>query len=128
MTRSKLAAIGFLGVFLIVAVLFQPFSTFWTSIRTHSAAAAAADTHPPISVLFIGNSYTFFNNLPRLVSALSMNEDRPLRTESVTQGGYTLEHHWQDGKALAAIQQGGWDYVVLQEHSTFGDTAVVNGM
>ena len=40
-----------------------------------------------------------------------------IRTKLIAEGGYTLEEHWQVGKALPSIQQGGWDYVVLQEQS-----------
>lgn len=65
-------------------------------------------------VLFIGNSFTFFNG----------GMDTHLRgmapgtlTEVVAGGGYTLEGHWNDGKAPAEIRKGKWDFVVLQEQS-----------
>ena len=34
---------------------------------------------------------------------------------SVAFGGYSLEDHWNRGDALAAIRQGGWDLVVMQQ-------------
>jgi hypothetical protein len=74
----------------------------------------------PLRVLFIGNSYTFFNGgLGTAVKGLAsaVKDGRPFEYVEVTKGGQTLEGHWNDGKALAAIRKGGWDFVVLQEHS-----------
>ncbi len=90
---------------------------------------AAAETPPetppparPLSVLFIGNSYTYNNNLPALVEGLaaSATPSQRIRTRAVTQPGVRLQQHWDRGEALAALKQGPWDYVVLQEQSTLG--------
>jgi hypothetical protein len=97
----------------------------WT-LRAVAADAGAPSTQPikhavkPLRVLFIGNSYTFFNGgLGTIVQqlALSAKHGRPLDFVEITKGGQTLEGHWKEGKALAAIRRGGWDVVVLQEHS-----------
>lgn len=74
---------------------------------------------PPIRVLFIGNSYTFYNDLPVQLQqiAASMRETRTIQTERVVVGGRSLKQHWEDTVALAAVRRGGWDYVILQEHS-----------
>jgi len=81
-------------------------------------------------VLFIGNSYTYFNNLPQLVAGLaaSANPQRRMETEMVTVGGATLKSLWDGGRALEAIKRGGWNYVVLQEQSTLGVAPVVDGI
>jgi hypothetical protein len=69
---------------------------------------------PTTRVLFIGNSYTFYNRgIDRQLKGLAP----AMRTKLIAEGGYTLEAHWRAGKALQSIQQGGWDYVVLQEQS-----------
>ena len=52
------------------------------------------------------------------------HDSEKLQVEMVTIGGATLKQHWLDGRARAAIEKGGWDYVVLQEHSTLGSTLV----
>src|SRR3954453_4937425 len=73
----------------------------------------------PLRVLFIGNSYTFFNGgMGTLVQSLAaaVKGGRPLEFVEVTKGGQTLEGHWADGKALGQIRKGGWDFVVLQKH------------
>ncbi len=78
----------------------------------------------PLRVLFIGNSYTYFNNLPKLVESIAASQkDAPrIVTEAVLRGGERLKGHWTTGKALEAVRKGGWDFVVLQEHSTLGIT------
>ncbi len=67
--------------------------------------------------LFIGNSYTYYNDLPQTISQLATSTGDTLTTASSTPGGYTLEQHFSNAATLALIQQGGWDYVVLQEQS-----------
>ncbi len=71
-------------------------------------------------VLFIGNSYIYFNDMPKVLKKLSMSAGSTVKieTEEVTNGGFTLEKHWKSGKALKAIKNGNWDYVILQEQST----------
>ena len=80
-------------------------------IGTLAAVAAAR-------VLFIGNSYTFFNDLPSLVAAFAAAAQEGVESAVFAPGGWTLERHWEDGEALARIKQGGWSHVVLQEQST----------
>src|SRR5262245_48624949 len=78
----------------------------------------AQDEQKPLRVLFIGNSYTYVNDLPKMVAALaSAGKQRPIQHDRETPGGCTLEKHWKDGKALKKIQAGPWDYIVMQEHS-----------
>lgn len=68
-------------------------------------------------VLFIGNSYTYFNNLPEMLSKLATAAGASLETEMIARGGATLRQHWEEGQALKALKQSRWDYVVLQEQS-----------
>jgi hypothetical protein len=80
-------------------------------------------------VLLIGNSYTYFNNLPQMLEqmVLAGRPSRRLVVEMIAEGGATLKDHWEKGKAAKAIERGGWDYVVLQEQSTLGVTYLVDG-
>jgi hypothetical protein len=77
--------------------------------------ATAAPAQDPIRsrVLFVGNSYTFVNDLPACVSKI----DPGLATSSVTAGGQTLGGHLREGVALREIESGRYDVVVLQEQS-----------
>ena len=71
-----------------------------------------------LSVLFLGNSYTQFNNLPQLFLELSASGGFPVFTDSYSPGGYTLEGHSTDSTSLQKIARAEWDYVILQEQST----------
>ena len=72
----------------------------------------------PLRVFFIGNSYTFVNDLPGVLIGLAeASQGRKLLTGQYTPGGYTLDQHVKDGKAVEAIKRQQWDVVVLQEQS-----------
>lgn len=70
-----------------------------------------------INVLWLGNSYTYYNNLPAMVNELCKGTDKVVNHESVTPGGCTLFQHAVSQSSLSAIRKGDWDYVVLQEQS-----------
>jgi hypothetical protein len=70
----------------------------------------------PFRILFIGNSLTAANNLPAMVEALGRAQGTvALQTTAVTAGNFSLEDHWKQGPARAAIAKGGWSVVVLQQ-------------
>jgi hypothetical protein len=82
----------------------------------------------PLKVLFIGNSYTYYNHLPQLCAGIAASMSDVLITDQSTVGGYTLRQHVANANTQARIQEGtpdytqskarsSWDYVVLQEHS-----------
>lgn len=85
---------------------------FVALIAVHSAVAQ--DT---LSVLFLGNSYTSYNNLPQLVQNLSSSAGKTLIIDSNMPGGMTVSGHLNDPTTLSKISQGNWDYVVIQEQS-----------
>lgn len=80
---------------------------------------AAVPRKLPIKMLFVGNSYTFVNDLPGTLVALSKSAGGgpPIEVDSQTVGGATLKRHWDDGVARQKIAAGEWDFVVLQEQS-----------
>jgi hypothetical protein len=83
-----------------------------------AAAVAAREEPKPVRVLFIGNSYTYVNELPQMIAELAKaGGQRPLVYDKETPGGCTLEKHWKDEKAVKKIAGSNWDYVVLQEQS-----------
>jgi hypothetical protein len=113
-----------LKLLLSTSLLLAPFARAAEPAKTTIAPASIAGTalaaNKPLRVLFIGNSYTYYNGgMGTLVQALAAaaKDGRRLDYVEVTKGGQTLEGHWKDGKALAEIRKGGWDFVVLQEHS-----------
>jgi hypothetical protein len=69
------------------------------------------------AVLFVGNSLTYFNDMPLIVAAISLGagDDPPVRAAMVAFPNFSLEDHWNQGDALDAIDAGDWDVVVLQQ-------------
>ena len=69
-------------------------------------------------VLFLGNSYTFYNNMPNLISQIALSLDDTLNPTSNTPGGWKLEDHAvQNSSSLQLLNQQKWDYVVMQAQS-----------
>lgn len=68
-------------------------------------------------VCFLGNSYTYFNDLPQLVADLATADGNTLIKDQSTPGGYTFNLHTTNATSLAKISSDTWDYVVLQEQS-----------
>ncbi len=52
--------------------------------------------------------------------------NQAIKVQLVSQGGMTLQRHWQEGKALKIIKSDDWDYVVLQEQSKLGMVLVID--
>jgi len=75
--------------------------------------SAAADS--PLRVLFIGNSLTYTNDLPRMVEAFSAAGHRRVRTTMIAGPNYGLEDLWNDSKVREAIGSRQFDVVVMQQ-------------
>jgi hypothetical protein len=80
-----------------------------------SAGAAAKPSSPPLRVLFVGNSLTETNDLPAVVARIARSHGRRLEYRTVAFGGYALEDHWAQGDARAALANGNWDVIVMQQ-------------
>ncbi len=98
---KKTFLLGFALVFLL------PFSLF-------------SQEEESVNVLFVGNSFTYFWNMPQLVKAMGENRGVPLSIHQSTVGGSNLKQHWEGGKRTVTrklIKEGKWDYVILGDHS-----------
>lgn len=96
-------------------------------LLTLLAALAGTASARNIRVLFIGNSYIQTNNLPGIVQALVQHTGDTLTYAANTPGGSRFQQHCTDITTLSLLQQGNWDFVVLQEQSqlpSFSDNQV----
>jgi len=74
----------------------------------------------PKKILFVGNSFTYFFNLPQVVSAMAESQGIKLITRQSTVGGSNLEQHWKEEKGTITrklLKNQQWDYVVFNNHS-----------
>jgi hypothetical protein len=81
-----------------------------------AAARPAGADDAPRRVLFIGNSYTFVNNVPALVEAFSRHAGGPpIEAEMLVAPGALLTDFVEAGTVLERLGRESWDVVVLQE-------------
>jgi len=90
---------------------------FFSLVSVTSFAQEGKDS---LKILFVGNSYTHFENMPQIVSIISDNSKSKLLTRKSTVGGARLREHWLGERGLKTkemIKNGNFDIVVLQEYS-----------
>ena len=72
------------------------------------------------NILFIGNSFTFYWNLPLVVEAMANERNYNYDITQSTASGSSLKDHWFENdelKSKTLIATGRYDRVVLQDHS-----------
>lgn len=69
------------------------------------------------NVLFLGNSYTYVNNLPNTLELLANSFGDSLTHDQNTPGGQNMQGHSTNATSLGKIAVGGWDFVAIQSQS-----------
>ena len=77
----------------------------------------SSDALPRTRVLFVGNSLTFVNDLPGMLAGMAQNRSIVIECDMYAPGGYKFSQHASDPVLKGKIDQGPWDFVVLQEQS-----------
>ena len=132
MKRSRLvkAAIGILAV--LVIVFFAGYFFIYSSLKGDKIQVmdfdqelnlrkpAQVKTDP--AILFLGNSMTYFNDLPTVFLNLSRSGGFEAEVYELTEGSYRLEYFADEtdevgAQAWDALKNYDWDYVILQEQS-----------
>ena len=71
-----------------------------------------------LRILFIGNSLTFWNEMPWMFEQVARSLASRPKTQFSGRSGLSLRAHSREGRAQKAIAEGRWDYVVIQPQST----------
>ncbi len=111
---------------------------FWTIFLLLSATLWAQDIQNPAKakasgngvfaqqkaetdeVLFIGNSYTYINQLPEMMGAMLRTQAKDVKVKVLAKGAYSLDLHWADegpDSPQQVIANEPWDAVILQDQS-----------
>lgn len=98
--------------------------SFFQFGQSSSAAAIAqrgldlVDGRPARSILILGNSRTFFNDMPAMLRQISDSAGSPvkLQIESNARPGYRLQDHLSDRRSQRLLQYG-WDEILIQGES-----------
>ena len=80
-------------------------------------------------VLFLGNSYTYVNDLPNMVKQIALSFGDTLNYDQNTPGGATLQMHTTNSQTLSKISLKEWDNVVIQcqsQEPSFSPSQVSN--
>jgi hypothetical protein len=70
-----------------------------------------------LSILFIGNSHTYYNDMPLMVKRRAVDEEYECRVTMIAHPGWFLAQHAEEPDVRFNILYGGYDYIVLQEHA-----------
>jgi hypothetical protein len=80
----------------------------------------AAEKKDTVRVLFVGNSYVYYNNLAQMIGLITDSMDTKIICKKSTVGAATLEQHWNSSRGLKSkqiIAKNKFDIVVIQDNS-----------
>lgn len=122
----------------------MPFRTFalalavagslWFNFGQDRSAAAFAqrsydlvDSRPARSILIVGNSRTYFNDMPSMLREIADSAGNPAKfqVETSAKAGASFESLWSDGRTKRLLDTG-WDDVILQGESRAQSTEDLN--
>ena len=80
----------------------------------------AAEKKDTVRVLFVGNSYVYYNNLAQIIGLITDSMDTKIICKKSTIGAATLEQHWNGSRGLKSkqiIASNKFNIVVIQDNS-----------
>ena len=95
----------------------QGFSFSDRNSRTSVGAERGIAQQSGPQILFIGNSFTFYNDLPGMLVAFFAAGRQTLQVESHTPGATMLREHADNPDVARKIASRKWSFVVLQDQS-----------
>ncbi len=111
--RAATVAVALLMVTVAVVAALAVTGRLGGGVRCEPPPAAT----PCLRVLFIGNSYTYVNDLPATFAELARGGGHPVETGMEATGGATLADHVAGTTTAELLRSARWDTVVLQEQS-----------
>jgi hypothetical protein len=79
-------------------------------------------TQEKVKLLMIGNSFTFYYNLPMTIEQFSKYKGLNWEVDQSTAGGASLKHHWNSEKGLNSvdkIKNNAYTHLIFQEYSNY---------
>ena len=101
---------------LLLSICLLAFCSTSFAQPSHAPAADSSAT----KVLFVGNSFIYFFNLPQVVATMVESQGGAIRVKKSTVGGSNLEQHWKrerGTRTMDLLESEDWDYVVFNNHS-----------
>jgi uncharacterized RDD family membrane protein YckC len=111
---SIFVAFGLCG--LISLKIFKPAAI--QSIRSVEIENITAEEPPNATrILFLGNSHMYKHQIPRMVSRLVPEGEKPIWFRAIASPGVTTGWLWKQDEVLGLIENEEWDFIVLQPQS-----------
>jgi hypothetical protein len=79
--------------------------------------ATTATWCQPMRVLFVGNSYTHYNNMPKIFKDMASSKNINVDVHMSAKSSHTFQMHSERSDLYQDIRREKWDYVVLQGFS-----------
>ncbi len=70
-----------------------------------------------MKVLFIGNSHTYYNDMPEIFAEMCRQKGIDCHVAMLAHGGWKLSQHVQEPDVRFNILYGNYDYVIMQDHA-----------
>lgn len=82
-----------------------------------SYAQAGGKPVSPMNVLFVGNSYTHMNNMPKIFEKIAQSRGVKINVEMSAKSNHSFKMHSERQELFDKINSKKWDYVILQGFS-----------
>ena len=97
--------------------------SFLISCSTSASEIPSEESEFPFTlinekILFIGNSFTFYWNLPSQVEKMSIERGLNWEVSHFTVPSARLKDHWNNPDLKSILESETFDHVIIQEHST----------
>lgn len=99
-----------MNTYKVYLILFATLLTFVAPLK-----AQEKTTIKQYKILFVGNSLSYSNNLPLLVSNTASLAQINLSTEILAKPNYALVDHWEEGELQEKIRSKSFDFVIVQQ-------------
>lgn len=67
------------------------------------------------SILFVGNSLTYTNNLPIILEEIAAEFEGSIHATTMAFPNYAIEDHWNEGKFQKSLSENNFQYVIIQQ-------------
>ena len=104
-----------------IIILFSCLLSLGIQVRAQSKTSEMKihqENPDSVMILWIGNSFTFYNDVPKMVEDMALLNNIPVSTKRILKGGESFKGHLQNPELSAVLEKGGLDYVVMQEFSS----------
>lgn len=89
--------------------------TFLVLLCCFYISSAQKNNKTNYSILFIGNSITYTNNLPKLVKKLAKKHQLNLKIRAITKPNYAIVDHLEEGTIQKELESKKYDFIIAQQ-------------